>query len=140
MAIMWDTAVVIVRDAAGRVLLVHQNYGLRLFGLPGGKVEPGETPVQAAVREDAEETGLSVTVGDCVSVDELVYPGGRRFRAHAFAAEAVEGEPSVPDRAEISSVGWYDLDNLPQPLTPSATAILPRLREAASRPGCPWSS
>ncbi|MGY0231055.1 NUDIX hydrolase [Longispora urticae] len=119
---------VIVRDPAGRVLLVHQNYGLRLFGLPGGTVEPGETMAQAAVREVAEETGLIVTVGDRVSVDDLVYPGGARFRAHAFVAVRVEGEPSVPDRVEISSVEWYDLGELPSPLTPSANAILPRLR------------
>ncbi|MBG6141104.1 NUDIX hydrolase [Longispora fulva] len=127
---MWDTAVVIVRDSAERVLLVHQNYGPRFFGLPGGKVEPGETLAQAAVREVLEETGLTVTVGDRVSVDDLVYPGGARFRAHAFVAESVEGVPSVPDRVEISTVQWYDLGELPSPLTPSAMAILPRLRAA----------
>ncbi|MEV6525619.1 NUDIX hydrolase [Longispora sp. NPDC051575] len=119
---------VIIRDRTGRVLLVHQNYGLRLFGLPGGKVEPGETMAQAAVREVAEETGLIVTVGDRYSVDDLVYPGGARFRAHAFVATTVEGAPTVPDRVEISSVEWYDLEKLPTPLTPSASAILPRLR------------
>jgi 8-oxo-dGTP pyrophosphatase MutT (NUDIX family) len=125
---VWDTAVVVIRDAAGRVLLVQQNYGHRFFGLPGGKVEPGELPAQAAVRETLEETGLTVTVGDCVSVDELVYPGGATYRGHCFIAESLQGKPSVPDDVEISSVDWYDLAALPEPLTPSATAILPRLR------------
>jgi len=127
---MWDTAVVIVRDEAGRVLLVRQVYGYKFFGLPGGVVDPGETPAQAAVREALEETGLAVTVGERLAVDELVYPTGEHYRAHSFAATTIEGEAAVQDPAEISLVGWYDLADLPEPLTPSATAVLQRLRAA----------
>ena len=60
----WETAVVVVTDDAQRVLLVHQSYGHRFFGLPGGVLDKGETAREAAVREVLEETGLAVTVGD----------------------------------------------------------------------------
>jgi 8-oxo-dGTP diphosphatase len=129
MVAMWDTAVVIIRDDAGRVLLVHQNYKWRLHGLPGGMVESGETPAEAAVREALEETGLTVTVGERLSVEELVYLTGEPYRAHVFAAVSVEGEAGVQDAAEISSVGWYELNALPEPLTPSAAAVLARLQQ-----------
>jgi 8-oxo-dGTP diphosphatase len=120
--------VVIVRDEAGRVLLVRQVYGFKFFALPGGVVDPGEIPAQAAVREAMEETGLAVTVGERLAVDELVYPTGEHYRAHSFAAERIGGVPAVQDPTEISSVAWYDLADLPEPLTPSAAAVLGRLQ------------
>ncbi|WP_088288738.1 NUDIX hydrolase [Kineosporia sp. A_224] len=126
----WETAVVVITDDSRRVLLVHQNYGHRFFGLPGGVVDDGETAPAAAVREALEETGLTVTVGDALAVEDLVYPGtGQRYRAHVFWATSVRGTAAVQDAEEISAIAWYDLDDLPAPLTPSAGAALARLRE-----------
>ncbi len=127
----WETSVMLIRDGDGRNLLVRQNYGLQLFGLPGGKVEAGETPEQAAVREVREETGLVVSAAGLLSVEDLVYPGtGRRYRAHVFACERAEGEPAVQLPTEIASVGWYEVGNLPSPLTPSAAAALGKAAQA----------
>jgi ADP-ribose pyrophosphatase YjhB (NUDIX family) len=51
--------VVVLRD--GLILLArHERPGSRYWVLPGGEVEPGESPEQAAVREMLEETGLEV--------------------------------------------------------------------------------
>jgi ADP-ribose pyrophosphatase YjhB (NUDIX family) len=50
----------LVRDARGRVLLVRRADDGR-WAMPGGWVDPGETPEQAVVREVAEETGLRVS-------------------------------------------------------------------------------
>ena len=121
----WETSVVLVRDAIGRVLLVRQNYGHRFFGLPGGKIEDGESPGEAAVRELFEETGLRAGSVVPHSVHELVYPGtGGRYRAHAFTCLEVSGTPGVRLPEEISAVAWYDPATLPDPLTPSAHAVL----------------
>lgn len=59
------SALLVVRD--GRVLMVRAR-GRDVLYLPGGKVEPGETAVQAAVREAHEETGVRIAEPD---VDEF---------------------------------------------------------------------
>jgi 8-oxo-dGTP diphosphatase len=56
-------AAVVVVDAAGRTLLVRKR-GTSRFMQAGGKIDAGETPVAAAVRELAEELGLSVAASD----------------------------------------------------------------------------
>ena len=49
-----------LRDAAGRLLLVHQAYGDRVWDFVGGGAEPGESPEETAIREAKEEIGLTV--------------------------------------------------------------------------------
>ena len=52
-------------DADGRVLIAQRPEGKQLAGLwefPGGKVEPGETPAEAVVRELAEELGVTTQI------------------------------------------------------------------------------
>ena len=61
----------VLLDRMGRVLLVANDWGRRgkiRYTLPGGMVEPGETAVEAVVREVREETGLTV-----VEVEHLAY-------------------------------------------------------------------
>ena len=69
-------AVVIVEN--GRVALIERVRDRRTyFVFPGGGVEAGESPHQAAVREADEELGVSVELGDPISV---AYRGGREQR------------------------------------------------------------
>jgi len=55
----------VVHDAAGRLLLIQRGHDPHrgLWSLPGGRVEPDESPEQALVREVREETGLDVVPG-----------------------------------------------------------------------------
>ncbi|MFJ9085340.1 NUDIX hydrolase [Streptomyces sp. NPDC102384] len=64
----------------GRVLLAHavKPCGERTWTLPGGRVEGAEDPVDAVVREVAEETGLAGEVERLLGVDSRVVPAAER--------------------------------------------------------------
>jgi ADP-ribose pyrophosphatase YjhB (NUDIX family) len=59
---------VILRDQASRVLVVHPTYK-DVWEVPGGTVEPDESPADACTREIREELGLSVPAGALLCVD-----------------------------------------------------------------------
>lgn len=103
--------IVILRE--GQVLLTRQ-YRFLIDGLsweiPGGRVDAGETPEQAAVRECLEETGVR-----CTGLVPLVvyYPGLDNFdnRTSLFCSEHAEVvAPFVPDDAEVVEIRWIGLD------------------------------
>lgn len=73
---------------------------------------------------------LSATVITVIphSIHDLVYPGsGSKYRAHAFSCDQAAGVLDVQMPDEISSVGWYALNELTSPLTPSAQAVLSQM-------------
>lgn len=64
---------VLFKDRLGRVLLVKPTYK-QGWDIPGGYVEPGESPLAAAVREVREELGLSPRIGRLLVVDWAPHP------------------------------------------------------------------
>jgi ADP-ribose pyrophosphatase YjhB (NUDIX family) len=115
-------AAALIAGADGRVLLVHQNYGHRFHGLPGGVVDAGETPLEAAVREAREETGVDVEVVELVGLYVLHGGGWPDVLAHVFLCRVTDGEPRVVDPGEIAGVSWVGAAALPSPLTPDTEA------------------
>jgi ADP-ribose pyrophosphatase YjhB (NUDIX family) len=85
--------------------------GRLLWSLPKGHVEPGETAEQAAVREIAEETGISGEIlGSLGTIDFWFIADGRRIHktVHHFLLRAVGGELSDAD-IEVTEVAWVPL-------------------------------
>ena len=97
----------IVRDSAGRVLLVQRAHdpGRGLWSIPGGRVEPGESDATALRRELLEETGLTVQVGPLVGSVERPAPDGV-YLIFDYACEAVGGTLQAGDDA--ADAGWFD--------------------------------
>jgi 8-oxo-dGTP diphosphatase len=97
----------VVRDDRGRLLLVRRGHepSMGLWSLPGGRVEPGETAAEAAVREVREETGLDVEIGELL----LTVPIGD-YVVDDFAATVVGGVLTAGDDA--SEVRWVSADEL----------------------------
>jgi 8-oxo-dGTP diphosphatase len=113
----------VVRDRAGRLLLVRRGHepSKGLWSVPGGRVEPDETPAQAAVREVREETGLEVVVGSLLASVEV-----GDFLVYDYAAEVVGGELRAGDDA--SDVRWCSFDEAALlPLTPGLLDELSRM-------------
>jgi 8-oxo-dGTP diphosphatase len=118
----------VVRDPSGRLLLVRRGRppSAGLWSVPGGRVEPGETPAQAAVREVREETGLDVTVGDLLATVEI-----GDFVVPDFAAEVLGGELRAGDDA--ADVRWCTFDEAALlRLTPGLLDELRRMLAAES--------
>lgn len=103
--ILVPTVVVIARHPDGRLLMVHDNES-DAWTLPGGIMEPAETPAEAVLRELFEETGMSATLTRIVAVIggpgcETTYRNGDRLAwvATVFAASLGDGTPT-PDGVE----------------------------------------
>jgi 8-oxo-dGTP diphosphatase len=118
----------VVRDAAGRLLLVRRAKDPEAgrWTLPGGRVEPGETPAVAAAREVTEETGLVVAVGrEWLVIDRPAGPDAV-FEIHDFVAEPVGGILRAGDDA--ADAGWFSPAELAR--LPLTTGLLAHLEAA----------
>jgi 8-oxo-dGTP diphosphatase len=96
--------VAIVR--AGRVLAARRTGGGWEF--PGGKVEPGEQPEQAAVREIAEELGCSITVTGWL---DATAPINTDLELRVAIARLEDGEPT-PRAGDHDAIRWLAVSEL----------------------------
>lgn len=108
-----------VFNTDGQILLI-QRIDDRLWAMPGGMFEVGETPAQGACREAWEETGIAVEALAMVGVYDSRL-NGTRATAHlymfCFLCRPCDAEAQPIVTHETLDVGWFDIAHLP-PLSP----------------------
>lgn len=109
MSLVITVAAVVFRDRDARMLTVRKS-GTTKFMLPGGKLEPGESAAEAAVREVAEELGVRLGVEDLTLLGEFEADAanepGHLVRSTVFTWP---GEVTPDAAAEIAELRWASL-------------------------------
>ena len=125
----------LVRNERGQILLGRRSDNGK-WALICGINEPGEQPADTVRREVKEETGVDVVVTDLVAVTSdtrvITYANGdnTQYMDHSFLCELEPGgnaEPFVGDEESLE-VGWFDWNDLPQPIVTSTVERLALFR------------
>jgi len=114
-----EVVAAVIFDAEGRIFATQRGYGdwKDWWEFPGGKIEAGETPEQALVREIREELDTDIEVGDLLRTIEYDYPSFH-LTMHCFRCAVPNGTIVLKEHeaakwlapAELTSVRWLPAD------------------------------
>ncbi len=132
------SAEAVVFNAAGRILLVQRGDD-RLWALPGGVTDPGETLARSAQRELAEETGIEGIVRALWGIfDSRLWHSAKRIHFyHALFLIDAAGQ-ELRTSSEVLAAGYFAADQLP-PLSPGHHLRVPFVfKQAAGTAPVPY--
>ncbi|MBF6131340.1 CoA pyrophosphatase [Nocardia brasiliensis] len=101
-------------DGSPAVIVIRRAYQGRnagQWGLPGGRIDPGETAEQAVLRELHEELGMTATSTDLVGLLDD-FPAASGFAITPFIAALPDAAELTPNPSEVHSVHLVNLDRL----------------------------
>jgi 8-oxo-dGTP pyrophosphatase MutT (NUDIX family) len=132
-----DVFLLFVRDS--RLLLAlreNTGYADGLWNVPSGKVEPGEEPLAAAVREAREEVAVDVRCARPATVLHTQRPGETPRVGFFFEAESWCGEPVNAEPHKCGGLRWVPL--LPGNTVPYTTAGVTQYRKGVTYGHVTW--
>lgn len=99
----------LIKSKCNQILMVDNHEGH--WSLLGGRVEPDETLIEAAIREVHEETGFEVEIGNLIAVNEAKYVKRNHHTIlFTFEARIVGGTEAIKKPNEILQIEWVDID------------------------------
>ena len=131
----------LVIDATGTMGLLIGRYDLKdrtgkriLWSLPKGHIEEGETPEQAAIREVAEETGITSSITKSLGVIDFWFMAGdKRIHktVHHFMFTEIGGT-LLAQESEVDEVSWFPLSEIVERLAyPDEKKLIAKSAELA---------
>ena len=132
MTIERASSAILIRD--GRYLLIRRRNppSHDMFAFPGGRAEAGEAPDETALREFAEETGISARNPRLFAFYDLAaeQPGERHFHLSVFLVEA-ESDVEAEAADDAADAGWFTAEEVRRlPAPPSVIDCIDRLEAA----------
>jgi 8-oxo-dGTP diphosphatase len=111
-----------VFDAEGRVFLAQRGPAAKnergCWEFPGGGVDFGERLEDAIQREFVEEYGVVIQIQRLLGVvDHLIPDEGQHWISPTYLAKHVAGEPQIIEPDKCSAIGWFLIEQLPEPLS-----------------------
>jgi ADP-ribose pyrophosphatase YjhB (NUDIX family) len=107
----WYFALVVVRRGHRFLLTQEQKYGAT-WSIPGGRVEPGESIVDAAVREVLEETGVPIRIDGILRIEHAPNDSTARVRVLFTGTPLDDTEPKTLADEESLGAAWLTMDEI----------------------------
>lgn len=104
------TLVYLIKDDRVLMAMKKRGHGEGKWNGPGGKLEPGETPLEAAAREVQEEIGVTPLLRRQLGIVTYHDPEFGNFSAHVFRCTSWKGEPVETEEMRPQ---WFPIDAIP---------------------------
>lgn len=111
--------VALILEKDGKILLVRRKgaHGEGTWSTPGGHLEFGESPETCAIRETKEEVGVAASAPKFVALTNDVFEKeGRHYITIWMRSTNFTGSPYPAAAEEVTELGWFGWDALPEPL------------------------
>jgi len=116
-----------------KILLLHRIVGFKVWEFPGGKIEFGESPEEAAIRETKEETGLTVKSLGLMAINSHITPQNHHHIWFCYKCKMLRGKIKVSDE-DHDRYKWFTFDEMKKlpDMASSLKAFLPQLKKILS--------